>query len=260
MMRVFAAAFRAQIQQVWVEPIEFILTTVLIPVLYTVAILMLAQSAGTLHTLGVYGIVGPAMISLWAGAVFASGELIEGERGYGTLELLVATPPGAFEMSLLGRIAANTLLSLFALVETALVAWLLFGVRLEITNPALFFIGLLVLVVSTAGCALIMANVFILSRSVRIFQNALTFPFYLLGGLAFPVAALPAWLHPLSFGIALSWGSDLLRSGAGQASDFPALLSIACGLALSLIYFAIGHVLFTWTERRVRSDASLGSY
>jgi ABC-2 type transport system permease protein len=259
-MGVFLAGFRSEVQRVRVQPIEFILTIVLMPLFYTVAVLMLAQSAGRLSSLGVYGIVGPAVLGIWAGAVMASGELIEGERGHGTLELMVATPPGAFEISLLGRIAANTVLSLFALVESALVAWFLFGVSLNITDPVVFAMGLVVLLVSTAGCGLIMANVFILSRSVRIFQNALTFPFYLLGGLTFPVAALPAWLHPLSYGIALSWGSDLLRTGAGQASGFPAALSVTCGLALAIVYFAIGHALFMWTERRVRRDASLGSY
>ncbi len=134
-MSIFFAGFRSQLQRVRVEPIDFILTIVLMPVFYTVAVLMLAQSAGKLASLGVYGIIGPAVLGIWAGAVMTSGELIEGERGYGTLELMVATPPGAFELSLLGRIAANTVLSLFALVESALIAWLFFGVSLNITDP-----------------------------------------------------------------------------------------------------------------------------
>jgi ABC-2 type transport system permease protein len=259
-VQIFWVSLFMQVLQIRVEPISFLLTVILIPVFHTFTFLFILQHAGKLTGLAAYGIMGPVLLSIWANAIFYSGELIETERIHGTLEMVIATSKNSAEISLAARAMTNTFLALLALPQALLIARLGFGMTLHITSFFLFVLALLIVILSTCAAATIMANLFVLSRSVRIFQNALTYPFYLLAGLAFPLTALPAWLRPFSIPVALSWGSDLLQQSTGLHPYYSPGLDIGMGVGLTAIYFVIGHLLFCWTERRVRSTATLGSF
>lgn len=256
---IFREAFRFQLQTVLVERVSFFLSAVSVPIFHAAMFLFMLHYVGKLELLGSYAIIGPALLSIWHNAVFSSAEFVDEERANATLELLVSTPSMAFELALFGRIVSNTLISLISLIETLLVAWLGFGLTLPISSVGLLLAGLFLLIISVSAAALMMAITFVLARSVRIFQVAMTFPFYLLAGLAFPITALPTWLQPFSIVIPLFWANQLLLNATGQPTAYSPMMSLIIGTILTFLYLLIGHRLFIRVEQRVRQTGTLGS-
>jgi ABC-2 type transport system permease protein len=104
----------------------------------------------------------------------------------------------------------------------------------------------------------VMASVFALGRSTRIFQQTLTYPFYVLGGVIVPVALLPAWVRPLSRAVFLSWTADLLRD-ALQPSPVENVGGRLLGVvALGAAALAVGGFLLDRVMRRVRRTGTMG--
>jgi ABC-2 type transport system permease protein len=135
---------------------------------------------------------------------------------------------------------------------------LAFGVWIDIEHPLTFLLTLAATAFAVSGTAVIMAALFVLSRTPRTFQNSLSFPFYVLGGVLVPVSFLPDWLEPVSRAIFLSWSADLLRDSLDEAAvdDVAARLGIV--VLLGAVGFAIGYALLARTLHRARTEGSLG--
>lgn len=252
-MSVLLAGWRMQLQSMRGNP-DWFLALIIVP-LQTVVFVTIFLHAGR-GDLTAYGVLAPALISLWALSLLTSGELISRERDNGSLEGLLAAP-GRFDVVMLGRIGAVTVLSLVAFVESWVVGWLLTGTPVPVEHPWLFAITLVVSALAMTGWAGVMASVFVLARSARTFQNSLSYPFYVLGGVLVPVSLLPEWLQPLSRLVFLSWSSDLLRDALGQTPVAVPVLRLAVILALGLVGFVLSHHLLDRALRRVRTTGSL---
>jgi ABC-2 type transport system permease protein len=252
-LRTFTSALRFQMRTTHRDP-DNLLPLVTAPI-YTIIFLLIFQHADR-GDLGSHAVLAPVLIAIWGMALYVSGEIVEQDRWMGTLELAVAAP-ASFALLLLGRIAAVTLYSLVAFAEAWLVA-LAFGVRVEVHHPGLFLAVLAVTAFATAGTALIMSVTFVLARSARTFQNSLTYPFYVLGGVIVPVALLPDWVQPLSWFVYLSWAADLLREAVTPEPVAAAGTRIAVIAGLGIIGYVIGQRLLVRALRRVRRTGTIG--
>jgi ABC-2 type transport system permease protein len=252
-MLAFRAALRFQLLLIKNNP-DYLLDIATAPI-YTVIFLSVVQSAGR-PDLAAHAVLAPALITLWWQSLMTSGEVIDSDRHYGVLEPLIATPASLHSI-VLGRIAGVTLLSLFAFVESWLAARLLFGVTVGIPHPLLFFVALVVTAFAMAGTSAIMAGLFVRARTARTFQNSLSYPFFVLGGVMVPVALLPDWIEPLSRIVFLSWSSDLLRDslGAGPVNNAAARIGII--LVLGVVGIAVGRWLIGSLLERVRALGTL---
>jgi ABC-2 type transport system permease protein len=189
-------------------------------------------------------------------ALLVAGELIDSERWSGTLEALVATP-ASFPLIITGRIAAVTVVSLLAFVESWLVAWALFGITVAVLHPVVFAAAIGVTAFAMAGTASMMSAVFVLARSARIFQNTLSYPFYVLGGVLVPVSLLPGWLEPLSRVVFLSWSADLLRDSLTSGTVPDVALRLTAVLGLGAAGLLAGVLLLRRVLTRVRTLGTL---
>lgn len=252
-MSVLLAGWRMQLCSMRGNP-DWFLALIVVP-LQTVVFVTIFQHAGR-GDLTSHGVLAPVLIALWTLSLQTSGELITHERENGSLEGLLAAP-GRFDVVMLGRISAVTVLSLLAFVEAWLIGWLLTGSPIPVEHPWLFAVTVVVSAFAMTGWAAVMASVFVLARSARTFQNSLSYPFYILGGVLVPVAMLPEWVQPLSRLVFLSWTSDLLRDTLAPAPVTAALPRLAVVLALGLLGFALGHHLLQRTLRRVRTTGTL---
>jgi ABC-2 type transport system permease protein len=108
-----------------------------------------------------------------------------------------------------------------------------------------------------AGTAVVMAALFVLTRSAATFSNSASYPFYVLGGILVPVSVLPNWLEPVSSIVFLSWSSGLMRDvlQPGAIDDFAVRLGMV--LFLGACGFAVGMALLTRILTRVRSNGEL---
>lgn len=223
--------------------------------LLTVAFLTITRHAGRPDLDG-YAVLAPAVMALFQMALLVSGEIVDVDRWFGTLELLLASP-AALPAVVLGRIAAVTVVSLVSIVEAGLVARLGFGVTVAVHHPWWFVAALLSTALATAGWATAMSGTFVLARSARTFQNSISYPFLLLGGALVPVDLLPGWVQPLSRLVYLSWASDLLRATL-RAEPVPhALASVAVVLALGAAGLALGWWMLGRIVDRVRATGTV---
>jgi ABC-2 type transport system permease protein len=253
-VRLLAAAFRFELAVVRRSPGD-LMVLVNTPIL-TVIFLAIARSADRPELTG-YAVLAPAVMALWAMAVMVSGEVVDTERWSGTLELLLASP-ASLPLVVVGRIAAVTVLSALGLAEAWLVAWLGFGELVTVPHPAVFALALLATVAATAAWAAALASVFVVGRSARTFQNALSYPFYVLGGALVPVDLLPGWLQPVTRVVYLSWSSDLLRDALDPAPVDSVAGRLAAVLGLGLAGGLLGAALLRKVVLRVRRTGTVG--
>ncbi|HUH15920.1 MAG TPA: ABC transporter permease [Gaiellaceae bacterium] len=250
----FLAGARLQARLIRADP-DYLMPLATIP-LFAVAFLAIVRHAGR-DDLTAYALLAPVLIALWSLSLYVSGEIVEGDRWAGTLEPAVAAP-SPFALVVLGRIVAVTAVSLVSFAEVWLVARFLFRTGFELHHPWVFFATLGATVLAMAGTALLMSGLFVLARSARTFQNSLSYPFYVLGGVIVPVAFLPDWLEPVSRAVFLSWSADLFRDSLTAGAVEGAVARIATVLALGAAGFLAGRLALHWILRRVRAAGSLG--
>ena len=110
---------------------------------------------------------------------------------------------------------------------------------------------------SSAGLAAgFCASTFVLARNANAFSNLLEYPVWLATGLLVPLTLLPAWVEPISWVLAPTWGIRAIRDAAlgGGGSAWP---EIAMCVLLGAVYLALGSVLLENFERLARQRATL---
>ena len=165
--------------------------------------------------------------------------------------------PASFAVSVVGRVLAVTSIALLSFAEAWVVARVLFGIDVVFHHPLAFVLTLAATTLAMAGTALIMAAVFVVTRSARTFQNSLSFPFYVLGGVLVPVSYLPDWLEPLASVVFLSWAADLLRDTLAPAPVENLGVRVAVVLALGGAGFLAGRFLLGRLLRHVRQTGEV---
>ncbi|MFC5906265.1 ABC transporter permease [Streptacidiphilus monticola] len=253
-MSLLAAAGRFQGRLVLTHR-DYLLDLVRTPLLAAVFLLLVRQSGNP--ELLAYGLLAPVLMAVWSMAMLISGEIVDSDRTLGTLELVIAAPT-RFASIVLSRVWVTTGISLLTVVEVAVVAGLGFGIVPQVHHPVVFVLGLLATAVATAGSACLMAALFVATRTARTFQNSLSYPFMLLGGVFVPLDRLPQWTHPLGRLIYLSWSSDLLRAALSPAPLTGAAWRIAVVLGLGAVAGLGGWWVLARVVRMVRETGTVG--
>lgn len=218
------------------------------------ALWMLRERGGDI---AIFVIVGSGLTGLWSGLLFISGNSITGERWVGTLEGLVASPT-PMPYIVLGKNLANVFQSLISMLASYAIVALLFDLQINVQNPLLFGVSILITVVAFVSFGLLMAALFVINPSFAQFQNGLEFPIYILAGFLFPIALLPGWTTPLSYILAPYWASLALHGSAtGAYSSSEIAFSWAMMLIFATLYAYISNRLFNVVLRRAKVDATL---
>jgi ABC-2 type transport system permease protein len=253
-VRAFRSAFVLQARLIFGE-LDYLMPLITVP-MFTIVFLAIVRQAGR-GDLAQYALLAPVLIALWQLSLFCSGEILAEERWAGTLEPTLAAP-ASFPALVMARILAVTAVALVSVPEVLLAGRLLFGVSLHLRHPLALVLTMLATGFAVAGTALIMAAVFVLTRSARTFQNSLSYPLYVLGGVFVPVAFLPSWLRPLSSVVFLSWSGDLLRASLAAEPVHRLGLRLAVVCALGLAGLALGAGLLERVLSRLKRNGSVG--
>ena len=203
-----------------------------------------------------------AAVGLVVGTVIVAttssvGYRVREEQTTGTLEALVATPVGTFELST-GLIGFPFLFAALQAISYLAVASLFLG--LDVTNAS--WPGVAAVLVS-AGIAL--APIGVLSgAAVLVFKRgqliagAIVYLMTLLGGMLFPVSVLPSWIQPLADILPLRYAfdgaRDALFTGGGWETDALVLLVWA------LVLWPVALFAFERSCAYARRTGSLSEY
>jgi len=71
------------------------------------------------------------------------------------------------------------------------------------------------------------------------FSNFFRFPMIFLCGLFFPIEQLPIWLRPLSYGLPLTYGADVLHASIHRAAHMPLALDFGLLMLFCVMLFAV---------------------
>ena len=203
-------------------------------------------------------VVGSGLTGLWSSLLFISGGSINAERWSGTLESMVAIPT-PFEVVVYGKNLGNVIQSLLSMVLGYFVASLIFGYKLEIQQPLMFVVSVLLTIIAFISFGLIIAPIFVMNPGVRAWQNAMEFPVYILGGFLFPVLLLPKWTNPISWLLPPYWAAVALHgTSTGGAPLNETFFAWGMMLLFSLVDLLIASRLFKLMLYKARADATLG--
>ncbi|MBN1687304.1 MAG: ABC transporter permease [Spirochaetales bacterium] len=237
----------------------FVIFTVLIqPLLVALLGIWMLQDKGPEYA--IYIVVGSGMSGLWSSLVFISGNAVNVERWFGTLETLIGVPT-PLSAIVFGKNLAHVLQSLGSILLCYVLASAFFGYPLTVAMPLPFAVSLLCVVLAFICFGLLIAPLFVLNPQIASFQNGLEFPVYVVSGFLFPIAMLPLWTVPISYALPTYWAAKAMHASA-RASE--TLGSIAFSwlvlLLTSVVYAGIGVILFRVVIRKAKEKATLDAF
>ena len=186
-----------------------------------------------------YASLGAAVMGIWSNTATPAGNAMAQQRWHGTLELEVAAPVH-FALVLLPLTIAMATIGIYSMIATLLWGWLAFGIDLHITDPLAFVLAVPATVVSIGALGFVLAVAFVRFRQAWALGNMLEYPVWLIAGFLVPLSLLPAWVRPISWILAPTWGIRAIR---GAALAGPSYGAIAMALGLGAVYVAIGVLL-----------------
>jgi ABC-2 type transport system permease protein len=204
------------------------------------------------HTL-LYASLGASVMGIWSATSTSASGAIQQQRWLGTLELLVAAPAN-FALVMLPLTVAMSTIGLYSMVATLAWGHFVFGVDLHLVHPLLFVLAVPATIASIGAVGFLLSVAVVRYRTAWALGNALEYPVWLVCGFLVPLSLLPAWVRPISWALAPTWGVRAIRESAVGGSALPHLLiCIAIGAACVVAGFALVEVML----RAARRTASL---
>jgi ABC-type multidrug transport system permease subunit len=197
--------------------------------------------------------LGAAVMLMWSLVVIGSSGALEQQRWQGTLELVVAAP-----VSLTTVIAPITIASgafgAYSLVATLAWGRIFFHVPIAIHQPLALAVAIPLCVLSIGMLGLIMAATFVLYRASFALGIATQYPMWIATGLLIPLSILPAWVKPISWFLAPTWGFRAIQEATLGGTPWP---DIGMCVVLSVVYFGLGSAGLRAFERVARARGTL---
>jgi ABC-2 type transport system permease protein len=159
-------------------------------------------------------------MGVWSAVSTSAGSAMQRERWHGTLELLVSAPVH-FSLVMLPVTVAMSTIGLYSMAATLLWGWLLFGIDLHVVHPFLFCVSIVVTVVSIGVTGFLMAVSFVRYRTAWALGNLFEYPVWLISGFLVPLSLFPAWVRPISWLLAPTWGMNAIRESALGGTPLP---------------------------------------
>lgn len=185
-----------------------------------------------------------AMAALFGGTLTAVSTVYD--REFGMLRLMLASPAGPAAV-LLGRVLAASLVGMLQGAVVLAVAPLI----LSITGER-WLLALGALAAVAAMSAILGLLVAARLRSVENFAgiiNVILFPLLFLSGALYPTGGMPPALRAVARINPVTYAVDLLRHAFGQAGEFALATDLTVVLAVVLVGFVAGTLLFDPEQR-----------
>jgi ABC-2 type transport system permease protein len=131
----------------------------------------------------------------------------------------------------------------------------LFGMPLRASFPLLLPVALLAAIIALGAMGMLIATSFVLYRHANALSNLLEYPVWIVTGLVVPLATLPAWIGPISWLLAPTWGMEAIRGAT--IGDSPPILAIVLCLVLAVVYWLLARIVLVYVLNKARRDASL---
>lgn len=229
------------------------LTWLTLPLFEMMTLALIYRHSPELQGYAVISSVGAAVLFA---LLFNSGEILDSERGRGTLGNLFLVPTPRFVW-----LAGFQLFALIEAVANATVAitagTLIFDVELDV-NLVTLVVTLALFTLALWGLSLILGSVGLMVRSANALSNIL-YPVLLpLSGVMYPLDRMPDWLRIPARCLPFGYGIEALNAALSRNASLGDVGGSLGRLALFAVALPlIGVCLFHSTDRAVRKIGSL---
>ncbi len=217
------------------------------PLFFATTVLLIFRSGPGRQKALLAAVIGSAVMAVWSATSTRAAFLLQQERHLGTLELLVVAPQ-PFALILVPVTLAMATVGIAGIVTTLIWGRVVFDVSLVVTQPVLFVVGILVTVLAVGMMGFLLSVASVRYRGAWALGTALELPVWLVCGFLVPLSLLPAWVRPISWVLAPTWGMDAIRAATAGGAVW-ADLGGCVGLLAA--YAVVGTVL----SRRVITSA-----
>lgn len=253
-LRAVTAGFKQQAIQFFADP-QWLIPSLISPFLMTMVMIFISSGGMPIEgSVVLQAVLGGGVLGMWASSLFTSSSSVSFDRINGTFEPMLGSGTRIIYV-LAGRSLWSTLIGLLNAFIVFAVAELMFGTGLSLARPFLFFFTILMTMLSLSTIGLLISSLLVLTRKGGTIATILEYPLYVLSGALIPVAALPGWMHPLSFALGPSWGVDAMKYAALPVHEGLAGMNIVSDIvicvALSLLMILISYFVMIYVERKV---------
>lgn len=225
---------------------------VLWPLFFATVAFFMFRQGGDPESL-IYASLGAAVMGIWSATSLAAGTALQRERWLGTLELLVAAP-AHFALVILPVGLATSTIGVYCMATTLVWGRVVFGIDLPLEHPLLMCLAIPATLLSIGALGFLIGIAFARYRYAWALGSMTEYPMWLICGFLVPLALLPAWVPPISYVLAPTWGMNAIRESSTGGSPLP---DIAMCAVLGFAYVVIGFLLTDRVLRAARAKASL---
>jgi len=230
------------------------LLSLLWPLFFATTIFLMFRQGNAAGPAMLSASVGAAVMGIWSATSTTASFALQMERRQGTLELLVAAPT-PFALLIVPLTLSMATIGAYSMIATLLWGRFVFGIHLTVADPALFAVSVLVTVIAIGMLGFLIAIASVRYRTAWALGSALEMPVWLICGFVVATSSLPAWVRPISWVLAPTWGMAAIRDSAQGGGNPIGSLAICVGLAA--LYGLIGAFLARWMINSARVHASL---
>jgi len=252
-LRFVGVTWLLQLKMIMRSPFDGV-GNVLYPLFFATTAFFVFQAGHGPRTL-IYAALGAAVMGMWSSVSTSAGSAMQRERWWGTLELLVVAPRH-FSLVLFPSTLGLATVGIYNLAATLLWGRFAFGIHVTIVHWLLFCLSVGGTVLAFGGLGLLFAVSFVRFRAAWVLGNFFEYPVWLICGLLVPLALLPAWVRPIAWVLAPTWGMNAIRQSALGGSPVNDLL-ICLGLGLAYVAIAVLVTDRVLQDARARGTLSL---
>jgi ABC-2 type transport system permease protein len=261
--RAISAGFKQQAVQFFADP-QWIIPSLISPFLLSMVMIFLSSGGTSIEgPLVLQAVLGGGVLGMWANSLFSSSTSVSFDRINGTFEPMLGSGTRIIYV-LIGRSLWSTLIGLLNAFIVFAIAEVMFGAGLNVQNPILFFLALLMAMLSLSSVGLLISTLFVLTRKGGTVSSVLEYPIYVMSGALVPISMLPQWMQSVSLVLAPTWGVDAIKYSALEGYEgmlgMSFITDVLMCLAFSIIFIVSAYVVMLYVERKVLRDGTATRY
>lgn len=207
-------------------------------------------------------VLGGAMTAFWLNVVWMMAAQFYWEKDQGNLELYFTAPMHLMSI-LAGMAIGGLVMTSSRALAVILIGSLVYGVTYDVRDPILLVAVFLLTMIPLYGMGMLFASLFLMwGREAHHLAQLLQEPIYFLGGVNFPLGALPgavagAVLATLPLGVGLDAMRQLAFSGQASRGVLPVGAEMAILAVMGVVFLVGARLALGYLETLARREGRL---
>lgn len=242
----------------FLNPLSYVLFKIINPIMQLTFYCLLAKYVYNTQDVTPW-VIGNAILLCTFNAFFGIGTVLQEERSFGTLSIVMVTPASKF-----GVFLARAFMHIFDALLTTLfgliVGAILFKVDFSGVNLLLFLLTIIVAMFASASMGLVVSSFGLISRDVNFVLNLASMMCLALSGANFPISNLPIIFQKVAYLIPITRSVQAARLIVAKA-DIQLIYSLIFQeFIVGIIYIVVGYWILKIVEIVARKAATFDAY